>query len=82
MKEIMLAAAIAVGVMALSGCESVKTVFQSIPDQIEQAIGSFGEGEYEETNTLSKGGKVLFTHTIKWRCDRGENGKLAGCHQL
>lgn len=82
MKEIMLAAAIALTAMVLGGCESIKTVFQSIPDQIEQAIGSVGEGEYEETSTLSKDGKVLLTHTVRWKCDRGDDGKLAGCHKL
>lgn len=75
MKSVALAL-IASGALFLGGCSMLKSIMDD-PKQIESIFAAEAAGEYEVE--LRKDGEVL--HTEKWSCDRGEDGKLAGCHR-
>ena len=62
---------------SLTGCAALSYLHDA-REKVELWVGSEGPGEYAVT--VTKDGQMLWTQRV--RCDRGPDGKLAGCHRL
>jgi hypothetical protein len=74
------ASLLAVGVLSLAACDTLKGLFGETQSQLEAVVAVTAAGTYQMTYTVTKDGKALLTQTVVYECTQ-EAGKLTGCHK-